>query len=179
MAQILVKNLPFMKFAFDDVVDWHIHTKGMCEKSGVVSSLVFCLLQDKTQNIMRTLNIPFILSQVPLGVQLKDEVKHEDMIEIIFSFQQYVPMVYTAKKTVQSNAEEVMVEFYLKLYNYKYEPLYMFYLQIMHDVFQQILFGGDQLNLARVRGSQQIHANSELVSEMFTEYQKCLHHTCI
>ena len=63
---------------------------------------------------MHILIIPFILSQIPLGVLLKDEVKHEDMIEIMSSLQQYVPMVhYTAKETIQSTAEEVMVEFYL------------------------------------------------------------------
>ena len=63
---------------------------------------------------MHTLIITFIISQFPLGVSLRDEVEHEDMIEIMSSLQQCVHMVhYTAKETDQSNAEEVIVEFYL------------------------------------------------------------------
>ena len=39
-ARLLVKNLPAMKLAFDDLVDWHIdhqYTQEMCQRSEVVS----------------------------------------------------------------------------------------------------------------------------------------------
>ena len=36
-----------------------------------------------------------------------------------------------------------------------------FFSQIEHDTFHKILFGGDQLTVARARGSQRIRINSE------------------
>lgn len=49
----------------------------------------------------------FFFAQVPLGVLLKSETKHEDMISIMTSLQQYTPLVtYT---TNGSTGEEVEV----------------------------------------------------------------------
>ena len=50
------------------------------------------------------------LLQVPLGVLLKRETKHEDMIDIMASLQQYVPVVqYITDEKIQSTGEEVEV----------------------------------------------------------------------
>ena len=38
-------------------------------------------------------------------------------------------------------------------------------IQVHHDIFQPVLFGGDQLTAARARGSQQIRLNSERASD--------------
>ena len=50
------------------------------------------------------------LKQVPLGIILKSETKHEDMISIMESLQQYVPCKkYTTDEVVESTGEEVKV----------------------------------------------------------------------
>lgn len=41
----------------------------------------------------------------------------------------------------------------------------MNFVQVHHDVFRPILFGGDQLTAARARGSQQIRLNSDRASD--------------
>lgn len=47
---------------------------------------------------------------MPLGVLLKSETKHEDMISIMTSLQQYTPLVtYTTNETIGSTGEEVEV----------------------------------------------------------------------
>lgn len=63
------------------------------------------------------------------------------MVDIMESLQEYVPTHSTlTKETVPGNTEEV---------------------DIMKDEFHQILFRGDQLTVARARGSQRIRKNSE------------------
>ena len=47
VARILVNNLPAMKLAFDDLVDWHIqhpHSREMRQKSEVVRRYLLSLL---------------------------------------------------------------------------------------------------------------------------------------
>lgn len=57
------------------------------------------------------------------------------------SLHEYVPTHSTiSKETIPSDNEEV---------------------NVMKDKFHQILFGGDQLTVARARGSQRIRKNSE------------------
>ena len=47
---------------------------------------------------------------MPLGVLLKCETKHEDMISIMTSLQEYVPYVkYTSDEKIMSTGEEVKV----------------------------------------------------------------------
>ena len=67
------------------------------------------------------------------------------MVDIMESLQEYVPTHSTLiKETVPGVVEEV---------------------DIMKDEFHQILFGGDQLTVARARGSQRIRKNSECGKE--------------
>lgn len=56
-----------------------------------------------------------LLMQVPLGVLLKNETKHEDMIDIMLSLQQYVPTVHSmTDRDIQSTGEKVQVSNLLK-----------------------------------------------------------------
>lgn len=79
---------------------------------------------------------PCYTLQVPLGVLPKCETKRSEMIDIMLSLQQYVPLLggsdYDAEK-----CEEVP---------------------------HQILFGGDQLTAARSRSGQEARLNSDTCS---------------
>lgn len=103
--------------------------------------------------------------QVPLGVLLKSETKHEDMISIMDSLEQYVPLVkYTTDEKIASTEEEVEVQIYG---NHTTSACIISVLlsQVHHDIFKLVLLGGDQLTVARARGSQQIRVNSETASD--------------
>ena len=81
--------------------------------------------------------------QVPLGIILKSEISHADMIAILEDLHKYVPMVTSVTKTsvtVEGEVEDC---------------------SITEDHFHRILLGGDQLTAARVRGAQRIRSNSE------------------
>ena len=53
--------------------------------------------------------------KVPLGIMLKNETKHEDMIDIMSSLQQYVPTVHsTTEYDIQSIGEKVPVSIIAK-----------------------------------------------------------------
>eukprot|EP00731_Ephydatia_muelleri_P020858 Em0013g585a len=81
---------------------------------------------------------------VPLGVMLKNENVLGDMIDILDGLHQYIPTT-TTSQTLDVCAEgghTRAVE--VKLHNFSYIPL-----------------GGDQLTIARIRGSQSILSNSD------------------
>eukprot|EP00731_Ephydatia_muelleri_P004394 Em0002g570a len=81
---------------------------------------------------------------VPLGVMLKNENVLGDMIDILDGLHQYIPTT-TTSQTLDVCAEgghTRAVE--VKLHNFSYIPL-----------------GGDQLTIARIRGSQSIFSNSD------------------
>ena len=77
--------------------------------------------------------------QVSLGIHLRNENKIDEMAEIMEHLQQYVPSKRTTESFVMPGSEEIS-------------------LQIDH--FGHILFGGDQLTVARARGAQRIMSNS-------------------
>ena len=79
--------------------------------------------------------------QVPLGVILKSENKTDEMCEIMECVQQYVPHVQASHNFVNPITEDVM--------------------KIEGDHLYHILFGGDQLTVARARGSQRDRINSD------------------
>ena len=76
-----------------------------------------------------------------MGIQLKNENKLEEMVEIMANYHQYVPKLRTEKaETIDSTGEAVVLT--------------------IHQ-FHHLLFGGDQLTAARARGAQKIRSNSE------------------
>lgn len=57
--------------------------------------------------------------QVPLGILLKNETKHEDMIDIMSSLQRYVPTVHsTAEQEIPLTGEKVQVSYILTKWVY-------------------------------------------------------------
>ena len=81
-----------------------------------------------------------IISQVPLGVLLRDENKLEEMVDVLVNLQQYVPLTIHSKEVEVPSTEETMS------------------MQEAH--IHQILFGGDFLTAKRARGAQRIRSNS-------------------
>lgn len=79
--------------------------------------------------------------QVPLGILLKDEMKYEDMVEIMRHLHKYVPCVTSVTKKVLPGSDKEV--------------------ELVEDRFHKILFGGDQLTVARARGGQRIRRNSD------------------
>ena len=77
-----------------------------------------------------------------MGVSLKNETVYEDMIDIMENLHKYVPAVSEEK--------------FLDVPEVTAEPVT---LRTVH--FHKILFGGDQLTVARARGSQDIRDNSD------------------
>lgn len=72
-------------------------------------------------------------------MELKNEIKHEDMIDIMLHLQQYVPVYSEAiELTVPDENED---------------------LQLTTDKFHYILFGGDQLTVERASGSKRTRSN--------------------
>ncbi|KAL5510576.1 hypothetical protein EMCRGX_G006142 [Ephydatia muelleri] len=81
---------------------------------------------------------------VPLGVMLKNENVLGDMIDILDGLHQYIPTTTTSQMldVCAEGGHTRAVE--VKLHNFSYIPL-----------------GGDQLTIARIRGSQSILSNSD------------------
>lgn len=80
------------------------------------------------------------VKQVPLGLQLKNENKYCEMIEIMSDLHQYVPIqeVATASTTSTDGTE-----------------------QLPKEKVHTLLFGGDQLTASRARGCQDLRINSD------------------
>ena len=81
---------------------------------------------------------------MPLGVLLKNEDILEDMVDILDGLQKYIPTTTSIQKidvcTEDENTRTVDID--------------------VHH-FSHIPFGGDQLTVSRIRGSQRILFNSE------------------
>ena len=88
-----------------------------------------------------------MFQQIPLGVLLKNEVKHENMVSIMDHYQEYVPTKSTKELYSDPNSDETI------------------------DEFHHILFGGDQLTAERARGSKKIRSNAERGVERFEGLQ--------
>ena len=88
------------------------------------------------------------MTQIPLGVLLKNENVIDDMVHILDALHKYVPTT-TSNKTVQICEES--------------EAIRALDIDIHH--FRHILLGGDQLTVARIRGTQCALSNSENGSE--------------
>jgi L1 cell adhesion molecule like protein len=71
---------------------------------------------------------------VPLGVLLKNETKHDEMVSILESLQRYVPIYSQEETFVDPEDNEEML--------------------LTLDVFHYLLFGGDQLTVERANGSK-------------------------
>ena len=71
--------------------------------------------------------------QVPLGVYLKNENKHSEMVDIMHTLHQYVPIVSDTSEDDSHKTTAV----------------------------HKLLFGGDQLTAARARGCRDLRLNSE------------------
>lgn len=78
--------------------------------------------------------------QIPLGVLPKNEMKYEDMIDIIEHLQRYVPSKQVQREMSVPGSDEVVT--------------------VEDEEFATTLMGGDQLTVARARGSQLIRSNS-------------------
>ena len=76
--------------------------------------------------------------QVPLGIQLLNEMKVDEMCKILEGLHHYVPSIYTDESTTLPNGEEL-----------SFKEVRMW----------DTLFGGDQLTVAHARGSIAIRAN--------------------
>ena len=79
--------------------------------------------------------------QVPLGILPKNEMKHDEMIEILDTIQKYVPTQSTVKKVNIPGTSEN--------------------LEVTVDQFHHTLFGGNMLTAARARQSKDIRINSQ------------------
>ena len=77
---------------------------------------------------------------MPLGVLLKNENVGAEMIEIMSHLHQYVPMKPSTNMVYIPTTNEIAME--------------------ESAIYQSILFGGDQLTVARARGSITAMANS-------------------
>ena len=89
---------------------------------------------------------PINIFQVPLGVLLKNEKKHSDMIDILECAHKYIPTQTTEetlKVPVEADGEENEEDdIVLKI-----------------DEFHYLLYGGDQLTVERMRGAKNIRSN--------------------
>ena len=90
-----------------------------------------------------------------MGIILKSEISHADMIAIEEELRKYVPRITSTATT------DVMVEG-------KTETC-----TITGDKFHRILFGGDQLTAARARGTQRIRSNSERPLDRLEGLEPC------
>ena len=82
-----------------------------------------------------------VFLQVPLGIELHNEKKGEEMERLYLIIQQYVPAL---------NCSDVMSI-----------PSSMQTVATPEVVFHKKLFGGDQLTAARVRGAQTAESNGK------------------
>ena len=76
--------------------------------------------------------------QVPLGIQLLNEMKMDEMCKILEGLHHYVPSICTDESTTLPNGEEL-----------SFKEVRMW----------DTLFGGNQLTVAHARGSIAIRAN--------------------
>ena len=81
------------------------------------------------------------MSQVPLGVLLKNENKTGDMLDILKYLHQYVPTVHT---TVDHMIDSIQVSETIK-----------------KAIYHRILLGGDQLTACRARSCQEAMRNAD------------------
>lgn len=79
--------------------------------------------------------------QVPLGVIPKDEIKHEDMIDILEHIQQYVPAKEECRELIDPVTKDAMI--------------------LKDHILVTTLVGGDQLTTARARGAQLIRSDCD------------------
>jgi L1 cell adhesion molecule like protein len=141
IGRLFVKLVPgFSKFDF--LVKQHIkhqYSTEMSQKSHVVSTKCnMFMYNDKTE-------------QVPLGIIMKNEMKTEEMVNILETLHQYVPSI-SSNKLIFAPGNSVPDE-------------------IKHDEFHKIglqlytvhvyTIQGDQLTIERIRSAQGIRANSE------------------
>jgi len=85
----------------------------------------------------------FNLFQVPMGVLLRDENKLDEMNDILHHFMAYVPTLTREGELTLPNEKTITVD---------------------DTSFSKILFGGDQLTAARVRGTQALLVLAETPS---------------
>ena len=81
VARQLCEHLKYFRENFADVALNHIthqYYKEMCKKSHIVSSNMGCVAM-------------WHLLQISLGVQLKDETQHDEMLSILENLQEFVP----------------------------------------------------------------------------------------
>lgn len=78
---------------------------------------------------------------VPLGVLPKNEVKYEDMIDILQHLQCYVPSKQVQREVTVPGTDEKLT--------------------LDDHEFSTTLVGGDQVTVAHIRGAQLIRSNSE------------------
>ena len=135
IIRILVKHFPPFK---DDgsSVSWHIkhrYSTEMKMKSKIVNN-AFDLI----------FSLPTIFTQVPLGIELKDENKTDEMCVILESIQKYIPAI-TQSRTVQlPNGESI---------------------ECQETEMWETLFGGDQLTVDRAKGAIDIRYTHESEAE--------------
>lgn len=82
--------------------------------------------------------------QVPLGVHLKNENVLSEMIDIVDELHKYIPKTSTNQTFIHCAEGGNIAPITLQI-----------------DHFNHILVGGDQLTVARIRGSQGILSNAE------------------
>ena len=82
----------------------------------------------------------YLLSQIPLGVMLKNENKNDEMVEILDALHKYVP---SCTSQLHFEHPDTGADHSLDVEHFKH-----------------VLVGGDQLTIARVRSAQLIRANS-------------------
>lgn len=78
--------------------------------------------------------------QIPLGIQLKDENKLEEMVDIMKHHHDYVPMKEQEFRVDVPESDE--------------------HENIKTETMHKILFGGDQLTIARARGAIRMREGS-------------------
>ena len=82
---------------------------------------------------------------MPLGVLPKNENVNEEMVDIMDHLHQYVPVHRSTDRiTVPSSDEEI---------------------EVVTDQLNSVIFGGDQLTVARARGAQKIQMNTKTSTE--------------
>eukprot|EP00731_Ephydatia_muelleri_P003537 Em0001g3537a len=87
----------------------------------------------------------YITTQIPLGIQFKDENKTEDIVEIMAELQQYVPyMVEVLKDVYVPNIDKTV--------------------QVVETLSHPIEFAGDQKTAARGRGAQKAKTHESSLS---------------
>ena len=76
-----------------------------------------------------------------MGVLLKNEVKHSDMVSILEHTHKYIPTVTTEEviECDDSDGEEIITK---------------------NDRFHHILYGGDQLTTEQMRGAKNVRSNA-------------------